>query len=228
MCIITTLSKKVNKNRTSTKRPEKRSAGRVAQRNRTRQAIVNAAMRLLGQGRTPSMSDIADSAQVSRRTIYMYFPTLEQLLIDATLGALTQNTIDPVLDESTSNDPVLRIEQLSRAINRHSAETMHLGRALIRLTVEEDDRPGGQPRRGYRRVQWIERALAPARETLTPKDFERLVSALCVLIGWEPLIVLKDIRSIDQKQADDVLTFAVRAVVEKALNDAPSPRKRLR
>jgi AcrR family transcriptional regulator len=214
------LAKKVNKNRSSPEAPA--SDGRVAQRNRTRRAIVEAAMRLVAAGGTPSMADVAQEAQVSRRTIYMYFPTLEQLLIDATLGSLSLNTVDPVVAEPGGNDPVKRAEQLSRAINDHSAETMHLGRALIRLTVEGDEPPAGGPRRGYRRVQWIEQALAPAREKLTRQEFDRLVSALCVLIGWEPLIVLKDVRCLEQKQADDVLAFAVRAVVEKALAEAQS------
>jgi len=182
-------------------------------------------MRLLDAGGTPSMMDVADAAQVSRRTVYMYFPTIEQLMIDATLGALSQNTIDPVVEESSSKDPVERAEKLSRTVNSHSAETMQMGRALIRLTVEADAPPPGVPRRGYRRVQWIERALAPARADLTEKEFERLVSALTVLIGWEPMIVLKDIRCLDDKQADDVLTFAVGAVVGKALKDARLRRK---
>jgi AcrR family transcriptional regulator len=202
------------------------SAGRAAQRSRTRSAIVEATTRLVAGGATPSVTEIADAAQVSRRTIYMYFPTLEQLLIDATLGALTQNTIDPVLAPTASPDPVTRAEKLARAVNTHSSEMMHLGRALIRLTVEADAPAAGGPRRGYRRVQWIEQALAPAREQLTRKEFDRLVSALCVLIGWEPLIVLKDIRALDDRHIDDVLTFAVRAVVEKALDESKAREKR--
>jgi len=125
-----------------------------------------------------------------------------------------------------SNDPVERVVQLSRAMNQHSAKAMYLGRALIRLTVEGDEPPAGGPRRGYRRVQWLEKALAPAREKLTSKEFERLVSALSVLVGWEPMIVLKDIRGLEQKEADEVLAFAVRAVVEKGLHEAQLRRKR--
>jgi AcrR family transcriptional regulator len=218
-CILTALPKKINKNRTA-KPSTATGSGRTAQRNRTRRAIVEAATQLVAAGGTPSMAEVAEAAQVSRRTIYMYFPALEQLLIDAMLGAASLNTIDPVIAQSSSNDTVTRVEQLSRAMNSHSAETMPLGRALIRLTVEGDEPPAGGPRRGYRRVQWIERALEPAREKLTRQEFGRLVSALCVLIGWEPMIVLKDVRGLDQKQADDVLNFAVRAVVEKALADA--------
>jgi AcrR family transcriptional regulator len=219
-CIITTFVKKVKKNLKENKAAATTGGERTGQRNRTRAAIVDATMRLVSGGGTPSMAEIADAAQVSRRTVYMYFPTLEQLLIDATLGALSAKAIDPVVEASTSNDPVMRIEQLIRAVNKHSGETMRLGRALIRLTVEGDEPQAGGPRRGYRRVQWIERALEPAREKLSRVEFNRLVSALCVLIGWEPLVVLKDVRSLDGKEADDVLTFAVRAVVEKALESA--------
>jgi hypothetical protein len=114
--------------------------------------------------------------------------------------------------------------QLTHAINQHAAETLHLGRSLIRLTVEGDAPLAGGPRRGYRRVQWIEQAIAPARKLLTRAEFERLVSALCVLIGWESNIVLQDVRGIQPKDADDVLTFAVRAVVEKALAESAARR----
>src|SRR5579875_3800367 len=134
-------------------------AGRAAQRNRTRRAIVEAAMRLLQSGKTPSMAEIAAEAEVSRRTVYMYFPTLEQLLIDATLGALSGKRIGREVADPGTEDPVDRIEALCRALSRDSGETMHLGRALIRLTVEGEEPASGRPRRGYRRVQWIEEAL---------------------------------------------------------------------
>jgi AcrR family transcriptional regulator len=46
-------------------------------------------MRLLSAGGTPTVADIAEAADVSRRTVYMYFPTLQHLLIDAALGVGT-------------------------------------------------------------------------------------------------------------------------------------------
>jgi AcrR family transcriptional regulator len=191
--------------------------GRAAQRKRTRKAIVDATVRLMARGGTPSITEIVQAAEVSRRTIYMYFPTLEQLLLDATLGALSQTTIDPAISASGAGDAATRVERLSRAVNALSGETMHLGRALIRLTVEGDEPRGGGPRRGYRRIEWIERVLESERRSLPRKEFERLVSALSVLMGWEPLIVLKDVCGLEQKAAEDVLAFAVRAVIAAAL-----------
>ena len=43
----------------------------------------------------------------------------------------------------------------------------------------------GQPKRGYRRINWIERAIEPLRDNLDDSGFERLVSALAMVIGWE-------------------------------------------
>jgi hemoglobin-like flavoprotein len=64
---------------------------RFRQRQRTRAAIVNAAAELLRSGRTtPGASEIAEAADVSRRTVYQHFPAVGQLLLDATLGLRSQ------------------------------------------------------------------------------------------------------------------------------------------
>jgi AcrR family transcriptional regulator len=217
LCIITGMAKKSKHNLRTRSASATADPGRVAQRNRTRKAIVDATMQLMASGRTPSIAEIIQAAQVSRRTVYMYFPTIDQLLLDATLGAIGQQSIDPVINAAESTDPAERVEQLSRAINGSTKENMHLGRALIRLTIEGAEPSSGGPRRGYRRVGWIERALEPVRAKLSPQEFERLVSALTVLMGWEPMIVLKDLRGLETKEAEDVLAFAARAVVEATL-----------
>ena len=75
--------------------------GRYWQRRRTRSAIINAAADLLQSGRTaPGVNEIADAADVSRRTVYQYFPTVEQLLLDATLGLLSQAAVDDAIDQA--------------------------------------------------------------------------------------------------------------------------------
>src|SRR5881398_2987392 len=72
--------------------------GRVRQRRRTRAAIVGAAAELLRSGVTPSVGEVAEAAEVSRRTVYLYFPNVEQLLLDATLGLLSQTSVDEAID----------------------------------------------------------------------------------------------------------------------------------
>ena len=208
-------------------RQEGNGAGRTGTRRRTRKAIVQAAMDLLAQGAAPSIADISRAADVSRRTIYMYFATIEQLLADAALGLATESVINPLVSHPGSPDDVeARIDALARGVQRMSSDTERLGRTIIRLTVEAPAH-AAVPTRGYRRIEWIEAALAPLRGRLDPPRFERLVSAIAMVIGWEALVVQRDIRRLDARAAEDVSAWAARALVRAALDECRSagPRK---
>ena len=186
--------------------------GRERQRRRTRKAIIDAAVELLARGEDPSVADVAEAADVSRRTVYLYFPTLEHLLADAALEA-ARATVEQRFD--AGGDVAERLEGLVRAVQQGFADTEALGRTIIRLTIGAAGaaRPAGSPRRGYRRVEWIERALEPLRPELPPDRFERLVSALTLLIGWEAMIVLQDTRGLGVSEAEEVCVWAARALL---------------
>jgi AcrR family transcriptional regulator len=196
---------------------------RTAQRRRTRKAIVDAAAAVIARGDTPSVAEVAAAADVSRRTVYLYFPNLEQLLLDATLGLLTQSAVDQVLDQGADdgNDVEATLDRAIRVLGELTAQTLPLGRSLIRLTVDRPTQAGADvPRRGYRRIDWIERAIAPLRDRLDLDAFERLISALSVLVGWEAFIVLADIRGLSSGQQIDLVAWSARAIVRAALADA--------
>src|SRR3954452_23780802 len=132
-----------------TARETSEDSGRFRQRRRTRAAIVDAAAELLRQGRAaPGVNEIAEAADVSRRTVYQYFPTVDQLLLDATLGLLSERSVDAAIDSADAgDDPVERGDAMIRALSDLSVQTMPLGRSIIRLTVDaapEED----QPKRG--------------------------------------------------------------------------------
>src|SRR5436190_3545133 len=84
--------------------PDATETGRVAQRRRTRRAILDAAASLLQAGTEPSVNEIAAAADVSRRTVYLYYPTLDQLILDAAIGTLNVD-VDAALSAETSADP---------------------------------------------------------------------------------------------------------------------------
>jgi AcrR family transcriptional regulator len=194
--------------------------GRVAQKRRTRKEIVAAAARLLARGATPSVNDVAAEADVSRRTVYMYFPTLEQLLVDAALASITEDKIDSALDAPGDDDSEARLDALARNVQGMFASTEKHGRTLLRLTVDTD-RVGSkdQPVRGYRRVEWIERALAPMKKQVSRAAFDRLVSALAMVIGWESLIVARDIRGLGLDEAEEVSAWAARTLLRATLDE---------
>jgi len=193
--------------------------GRPAQRRRTRKAIVEATSQLLAAGADPSINDIAALADVSRRTIYTYFPSLDQLLLDAAIGAMSSN-VEGALD-CAGQDPRSRITTMITVLTGEMDRTLPLGRKLIRLTV--DSPPGGAgPKRGYRRVDWIEKAIEPIRPRLGSRRFEQLVSALSIVIGWEAFIVLSDVRGMDADQAREVITAAALTLIDAALTQPPA------
>lgn len=204
--------------------------GRFRQRRRTRAAIVAAAAELVRSGETPSVGQVAEAADVSRRTVYQYFPTLEQLVLDATLGTLDQSAVDDAIDAADGDgdsdgegEVEARVTAMIEALCRISAEQLPMGRRLIKLTVDAPAAAdAAAPVRGYRRVAWIERALEPMRSRLEPAAFERLVSALSTVVGWEALVVLADVRGLDAEGQGDVSLWAARALVRAALTEIQS------
>jgi AcrR family transcriptional regulator len=197
------------------------AAGKARQRRRTRAAIVAAAQGLLGSGSTPSVSQIADAADVSRRTIYQHFPTLDQLLLDATVGQLAETPVGEAIEAADpGGDVQRRVAAMVRALCGMSAETLGLGRSLVGLTVTSPSTEAGGPRRGYRRIAWIEQALEPLRGLLAEEVFERLVSALAMVVGWEALIVLEDVRGLAPQARTETSLWAARALIEATLREA--------
>jgi len=99
------------------------------------------------------------------------------------------------------------------------ADSLPLGRKLIKLTVDAPPSDTG-PKRGYRRIGWIETALEPVRPRLGPDRFEQLVSVLAVVIGWEAFVVLFDVRGLSVDQARETLTGAAITLIDAALAQA--------
>ena len=165
---------------------------------------------------------------MSRRTLYLHFPSLDQLLVDAAVGALSQHAVDEAIESADpgGTDADARVAAMVGALADQAAATLPLGRRLIRLTVDTAataDGASNGPRRGFRRVGWIEQALAPLRNRLGDDGFERLVSAMTMVVGWEALIVLGDIRGLDPAQQQDTTLWSARALIAAALAEAPAP-----
>lgn len=94
---------------------------------------------------------------------------------------------------------------------------------MIRLTVMSKDHASpkgvGAPSRGYRRIEWIETALAPVRSRLGAAKFDRLVSARSLYVGIKTLLVLRDIRGLDTAEVTEVCRWAARALLRASLED---------
>jgi AcrR family transcriptional regulator len=189
--------------------------GRVAQRRRTRRAILDATVALLRSGAEPSVNEIAAAADVSRRTVYLYYPTLDQLVLDATLGTLNTD-VDAALRAQVSNDPHRRLDTLVTELFTTMESSLPLGRKLIKLTVDVPTPAADQPRRGHRRVGWIEWAVEPCRSGMSRQAHADLISALTLVIGWEAFIALLDVRGLTPARAKAVTLHTAHAILDAA------------
>lgn len=216
----------------STKKPPRAAApaatGRHRQRLRTRRDLLATAGRLIESGRLPTVAEVADAAAVSRRTAYRYFPTQAKLFAEAALEGLRpamERAIAGAPQGGGSGDPGSRVEALVTAMQRLAIDNEHLLRTMIYLTVLEPA-SAGMPRRGVRRVDWIESSLQPLRERLSDATYQRLVSALAVCAGIEALLVLRDIRGLGTQQAIEASRWMARAMVRQALADERAKSRR--
>jgi AcrR family transcriptional regulator len=199
-------------------------ASRPNQRTRTRKDLLEAASRLMKQGRRPTLDEIAEEALVSRATAYRYFPSVEALLIEAPIEDAVPGPED-VFGDTSPNDPVERLERVDAALN----DMISANELPLRLMLASSVRRGVNgkvhgdlPARQNRRTALIEAALAPARSQFTPSTLKKLTMSLALIIGTESMVVLKDVLQLDEPAARKVRRWAIRALVEAARKPSSS------
>ncbi|CDX23792.1 Regulatory protein TetR [Mesorhizobium sp. ORS 3324] len=198
---------------------EQAPAAEKGPRARTRRLMLETATRLMQSGVTPSVSEVAEAAEVSRATAYRYFPSqaaLVQAVVDEGLG--------PILTwKSASNDPERRVAELfATAMPRIEAFEATF-KAALKLSLDQWAKQqagtlGSEPAftRGHR-VDLLKDAIAPLKGRLKPRQFKRLAQALSLIFGVEVLIVLKDIWGLDSRDMMAVAEWAAGALVRAAM-----------
>ena len=195
------------------------SRGRVSQKRRTRSAIVDAAKQLLADGVTPSVAQAAEAADVSRTTAYRYFPTQDSLLVEVAMNADVGDIEELASEEVTAEHARDRVLAVLALFNRHVADAEVQYRTALRLYLDQwlqaaeagDASP--QVREGRRR-RWFEQSLAPLRPTVSDEEWDRVVTALCLLSGPEALAVLRDVCHLDAEASDAAVRWAAETLLE--------------
>jgi AcrR family transcriptional regulator len=188
-------------------------------RARMRKMMLDAGMLLMQNGIIPSVSDVAEAAQVSRATAYRYFATQASLI-----QAAVDEALGPILAwKSESQDPEERVTQLvTFAYPRMEFYEATL-KAALRLALDQwarkhagtlgDEAP---MLRGHR-IALLNSAVAPLKGRLNRQGFDRLTQALSLIFGTEAFVVLKDIWGLDRKRAQEVALWTCRALIHAAL-----------
>lgn len=203
------------------------AAGRPNQKSRTRKDLLQAAARLLKEGRRPSLEEIAETALVSRATAYRYFPTADAILFEVSLDVATPSP-EALFADGGDTDPVRRVQRVDTALHDVILANEAALRMVLVHSIQKAMEPaarGKAPARQNRRSPLIDTALEPVRGQLGPKALARLSRALALIIGPEGIVVAKDVLRMDDKEARSVKQWAIRALVEAALADARQPER---
>ena len=191
--------------------------GRTTQKMRTRQALIDAARRLIAAGGTPTVEEAAAEALISRTTAYRYFPNQRDLLI----AAYPETGLQSILGEQPPDDIEARIKlvldgYLSMTIDNEAAL-----RTALRLSLELDGsrREKLILRRG-RVIDWLKDALEPLSGQLSEHAVMRLVYAIRTSAGIEALVWLCDVAGLSRDEAKEQMIWSAQALLRSILTEA--------
>ena len=206
-------------------REEPRPDPRANQKQRTREALVASATRLVREGAQPTVAEAAEAAKVSRATAYRYFPTQESLLVEVAQVSPAAEPVERWLQGLQGGDPDERLRGLLATFNKVVlAEEVAL-RTGLRTYLDtwlESYRRGEEPDavREGRRTRWLDEALAPVRQQLTPAKWRRLRTALSLTLGIEAIVVTKDVCHASNNESLAILEWAAQALLKAALEES--------
>lgn len=194
----------------------------TATRARTRRLLIETAMKLFDGGAFPSITEVAQEAQLSRATAYRYFPTQSALV-----SAIVAETLSPIKSWRPSREEVSeRIEELlSFAFPRMLEHEGTLRAALhLSLTQWAQSRSSDGPEReklvrGNRKAL-LQHVVEPLNDELPPEIVDRVIKSLSLVYGSEIFLVMKDIWGCDNEQLQDIGKWIAKAIMRQAREDA--------
>lgn len=193
------------------------NTGRSAQKQRTHAALLSAARELLADGVLPSVEAAAAHANVSRPTAYRYFRSRDELLV-AAHPEVGRNSLLPTHAPSDVHE---RLDTVVRSFVRLIAETEPQQRAMLRAALDGASAEKLPLRQG-RAIGWIEEALEPVTPQLGVAGVHALALAIRSAIGIEARVWLTDVGTVGKRQAERLMAWTARALLDAALHDPQS------
>lgn len=189
-------------------------SGRTNQKLRTRKALVEAAERLLREGKTFTIEEVAEIAMVSRATAYRYFSSVRALILEVGVNpqaALTEGLLDDYLDAPAYQ----RIGHIQELVYEHIQTREVAFRAFLSASVSPEKTVSKKQTdvRGGWRLKLIEEAIAPCQKKLDTQTYEYLKNALALFIGIEAQVVLKDVCKLPEEETRKILNWASQQLV---------------
>src|SRR5712672_1679182 len=196
--------------------------GRTNQKLRTHIALVECAANLLKEGKSFTVADVADQARVGRTTAYRYFPSVEQLVVHASLHAITEVEKKNIgLELEGASSPYDRLRRVIEASDKSIKDHEHVYRTMLRESLNAED--SDLPRRSGARKGILDAAIGSLKRELGDKRYQRLTAALSLFIGVEAAVVMRDVVKISDEQAREIKVWGANVILQAMLLDAYHP-----
>lgn len=207
--------------------------GRANQKARTRQALVDAALALAREGRSPTLTEVATAARVSVPTAYRYFSDPQELWLEVALHSKVPPEPPADVFNDFGDDVAGRVDMAIQTLGWWMFDEEALWRNVVVATLQRWFAQAGQPQdqhmpvRSDRRMTWINAALQPLRGKLPDHTLRRLTMALALTVGTEAMITLRDVCQLEPDEAKQTMLWAARALLKAALDEELTDRRNM-
>lgn len=191
---------------------------RTRQAQQVRSAILDAVLSELERNAADevSMADVAQSAGISLRTLYRYFPDRPSLVSAA--GEYLYGSLGVPFDIAGPEDISKSLLDAARRLSTRP----RLAHALVHTTAGQAARAGV---RGQR-VEAIAAALKPLTERLdaaTARQATSVITHLCSAASW---VTLAEESGLDDTEAQLAVAWAIDALISTLRQTNPFPDRR--
>lgn len=193
--------------------------GRVNQKQKTRQAILDAAVRLMATRKAPTIEDIAAEAGVSRATAYRYFPKNDYLLAEAALYIGVPGP-DEALAGVEGQDTLTRLLQADKIFHDLFTHNESMMRVMLAEghRLRADNPADATPIRQNRRLPMIEQAIKGGDARLSDEAAQKLAQALSMIIGPEGIVASQDVLGLSGEEALALKRWIIQALLDAAVS----------
>lgn len=186
--------------------------GRSKQKQKTRAKILDATQKLLKKGQVHSLEEVAQTAGISRATIYRYFSNIDTLCSEAGLVIHTKSPVT-LFQEFKHLTVIDRILFIQEYFNDLSLKNEMAFRNYLSIYLKEESLETKRSTRGSRRVASLKLALIPLKNQLDVETYNRIIAISTSLMGIEPLISAKDVCELNNEEAKETLKWGLEIIL---------------
>ena len=188
--------------------------GRTAQKQKTREKILQAAHQLQHKGDEFTLEKVAELAGISRATIYRYYSNKDVLSAEAVLDMRTRSPEQILLEQKDRSlqEAFLGIQEY---YNQLAQDNERAFRKYLSVLLDEDNQVN---ERGARRVRTLTGAMDKYEVPLSQEEKKKLVYMATLMMGIEALIVTRDVCRLDENESKEVLKWGLNTLLKGAFH----------